>query len=77
MRLLSKWVLEFRDFANADLPEYTILSHRWNEQETPCKDFRKRGNIDCARYQKVEKIAELSNPCLSLRQNEIVSICTA
>jgi hypothetical protein len=33
MRLLKLWTLELKEFYDAQIPPYAILSHRWGEHE--------------------------------------------
>ena len=41
MRLLNTESLEFKEFYEADIPGYAILSHRWQEDEVSYKEYAK------------------------------------
>ena len=53
MRLLNVHTLELKDFTGREVPDYSILSHRWGKDEVSYKEFRKRLNQDSAGYQKI------------------------
>lgn len=53
MRLLNVDTLEFGEFFDADIPPYTILSHRWGTEEVSYKDFKKGRMKDSAGYRKI------------------------
>ncbi|KAK3068563.1 hypothetical protein LTR53_013763, partial [Teratosphaeriaceae sp. CCFEE 6253] len=53
MRLLNTQTLELKEFLGDRVPAYVILSHRWGDDETSYKDFRKGVNKDSAGYRKV------------------------
>lgn len=41
MRLIHTETLEFKEFFDAQIPKYAILSHRWGDDEITYKDLRK------------------------------------
>ncbi|TKA60580.1 hypothetical protein B0A55_11151 [Friedmanniomyces simplex] len=53
MRLLNCKTLEFEEFHGENTPGYTILSHRWGEDEVSYKEFRKGLRRSCAGYKKI------------------------
>lgn len=40
MRLLHAYTLKFHEFQGSDIPEYAILSHRWESEEVTYQDMR-------------------------------------
>lgn len=40
MRLLHTSRFELREFFDADIPEYAILSHTWSEPEVSLQDYK-------------------------------------
>ncbi|KAK4692317.1 hypothetical protein P7C71_g4861, partial [Lecanoromycetidae sp. Uapishka_2] len=40
MRLLHTETLEFEEFFDSDIPEYAILSHRWEGKEMSFQEFQ-------------------------------------
>lgn len=65
MRLLHTTDLRFEEFFDSDLPEYAILSHRWqNRQEVSYEEFllTQKGDGAIRRkggYQKIKRFAQL------------------
>jgi hypothetical protein len=53
MRLLNTKTYELKDFLDDRVPEYVILSHRWSQDETSFKDFRKGLNANGTGYRKI------------------------
>jgi hypothetical protein len=53
MRLLNINSLELHDFTGRKKPPYTILSHRWGDDEVSYKDFRKRTKPQSSGYRKI------------------------
>ena len=53
MRLLNIYSLQFKDFFLRDLPDYFILSHRWEGDEISYKDFSKGRGEGTRGYQKI------------------------
>ena len=53
MRLLNVDTLEFGEFFDADIPPYTILSHRWGAEEVSHKDFKKGRMKESGGYKKI------------------------
>ncbi|TKA73441.1 hypothetical protein B0A55_06084 [Friedmanniomyces simplex] len=53
MRLLNCKTLEFEEFHGGNTPGYSILSHRWGEDEVSYKEFRKGLRRSCAGYKKI------------------------
>ena len=58
MRLLHVDTLELHEFDDK-IPEYAILSHRWQDDEVSYKDVRKRQNLSSQGWQKVENFCQL------------------
>ncbi|GFP59681.1 vegetative incompatibility protein HET-E-1 [Trichoderma asperellum] len=67
MRLLSTKALEFCDFLGTDIPQYAILSHRWERDEISYQDMAKEmernnntwpGSTDVLQKQGYRKISE-------------------
>lgn len=54
MRLLNAKTLTFEEFYDNQVPKYTILSHRWEEEEVSYQDFRAH------RRRKLESISKRS-----------------
>lgn len=52
MRLLNCHTLELKDFVDNEIPPYSILSHRWGEDEVSYKNFRKGRQLG-AGYRKI------------------------
>ena len=42
MRLLNVHTLDLKEFTSGKTPPYSILSHRWGDDEVSYKEFRKR-----------------------------------
>lgn len=53
MRLLHTTTLSFREFSDAQNPDYAILSHRWSDSEIPYQDLRDGHNCLGKGYDKV------------------------
>jgi hypothetical protein len=53
MRLLNVHTLQLEDFTERYLPRYSILSHRWGDDEVSHKEFRKGSNKTSAGYRKI------------------------
>jgi hypothetical protein len=51
MRLLNVSTLQFQEFFDSEVPQYCILSHRWEGNETTYKDFLK--GRDSPGYRKI------------------------
>lgn len=63
MRLLNTKSLVFKEFFDEQLPNYTILSHRWEETEVSYQDFQAAIKENCfprERYWKILKCWSLS-----------------
>lgn len=60
MRLLNTTTLELHEFFDAKIPEYAILSHRWEDGEVSFKDVFKRRNLEAPRWIKVQKSCEFA-----------------
>jgi len=59
MRLLHVDTLELHEFFDKNIPQYAILSHRWQDDEVSYKDVRKRQNRSLQGWQKVENFCQL------------------
>ena len=62
MRLLNTTTLEFEEFAGLPTEQYTILSHRWGDEEVSFKDYRRRGRSLKYKsgYKKIIQFCEMS-----------------
>ena len=58
MRLLNTNTLDFREFFDTKIPDYAILSHRWEEDEVSYADFVEKRNQDGAGYRKIVKFCK-------------------
>jgi hypothetical protein len=54
MRLLNVHTFEFVNFLGDDVPNYSIASHRWIQDEATIKDISKKRNTHTGGYKKVE-----------------------
>ena len=54
MRLLDTETLILHEF-ESEIPEYAILSHRWQQQEITFKDVTKRRNLHAASWDKIRQ----------------------
>jgi hypothetical protein len=59
MRLLNVNTLELVEFTGQQVPQYTIISHRWEGDEITYKDFQKGRRKDSLGYQKVIRCCEV------------------
>ena len=50
MRLLNAKTLEFADFFDSAVPEYIILSHRWEGNETTFQEFKAKRHLNQANF---------------------------
>jgi hypothetical protein len=55
MRLLDTSKIELHEFFDAQIPEYAILSHRWEDGEVTFQLFQSREGLEMAGYQKISK----------------------
>lgn len=53
MRLLNTKTYDLKEFFEDQIPEYVILSHRWEENEVSYKEFRKGQNKHGPGYKKI------------------------
>ncbi|KAK4961934.1 hypothetical protein LTR10_002427 [Elasticomyces elasticus] len=53
MRLLNTTSYELKEFLGDRVPDYVIISHRWGDDETTYKDFRKGRNRASVGFEKV------------------------
>lgn len=53
MRLLHNRTLQFREFYDSDIPEYAILSHKWEDNEVSYQEFQSDSNRDGTGYAKI------------------------
>jgi hypothetical protein len=53
MRLLDTSKIELHEFFDAQIPEYAILSHRWEDGEVTFQLFQSREGLEMAGYQKI------------------------
>ncbi|KAI1328977.1 heterokaryon incompatibility protein-domain-containing protein [Xylariaceae sp. FL0255] len=59
MRLLNAHTREFKEFFNADVPPYAILSHTWEAEEVSLQEFPQANAIAKAGYRKIDKFCQL------------------
>ncbi|KAJ9609688.1 hypothetical protein H2200_006016 [Cladophialophora chaetospira] len=55
MRLLNTKTLKFKEFYDADIPKYAILSHCWGSNEIPYQDFQSRRKRRGIGYRKIRE----------------------
>jgi hypothetical protein len=60
MRLLNTSTLELHEFYGKKVPNYAILSHRWEDGEITYKDVKKLRNLDAPGWTKVRKFCDLA-----------------
>ena len=60
MRLLNSTTLKFREFFGSDIPEYTILSHRWGSDEASFQDFERGLEHTREGFSKIEQCCQMS-----------------
>jgi hypothetical protein len=62
MRLLNTTTLEFEEFAGGLTEKYTILSHRWGDEEVSFKEYRKSRETlkHRAGYKKITQFCKIS-----------------
>jgi hypothetical protein len=53
MRLLDTSKVELHEFFDDQIPEYAILSHRWEDGEVTFQLFQKPEGLEMAGYQKI------------------------
>lgn len=53
MRLLNTETLKLQEFFDEDIPDYAILSHRWQDNEVSYQDLQADKNKDGAGYRKI------------------------
>ena len=56
MPLLHTESLQFEKFFDSKVPEYTILSHRWEEKEISFQDFEKGKEQGWPGFIKIDKL---------------------
>ncbi|KAI5366152.1 putative heterokaryon incompatibility [Septoria linicola] len=61
MRLLNTETYELHEFFDKDVPAYTILSHRWTNDEVTFQDYRKGRGHDSAGHKKVVDACNFAN----------------
>ena len=54
MRLLNTTTLKIHEFTEKEIPEYAILSHRWEAQESSFQDARDRRNLRSTGWKKIQ-----------------------
>ncbi|RYP09478.1 hypothetical protein DL765_008428 [Monosporascus sp. GIB2] len=60
MRLLNTAKLELQQFKDDSIPQYTILSHTWDEVELTFQDMKGAAAAEKKGYQKVEKCCSMA-----------------
>ena len=60
MRLLETSTFELKEFFDANIPEYAILSHRWGEDEVTFKQMLKRTAPPGQGLRKIQKCCSLA-----------------
>ena len=60
MRLLNTRTHEFKEFFEANIPRYAILSHTWTDSEVSYKEFRKGPNQESVSYRKIINACDLA-----------------
>ena len=75
MRLIHTRTKQFKEFYEPNIPKYAILSHRWGEEESTYKEFRKmqasgaalrkigmiyKGRSEVAGLEKIERFCEVA-----------------
>lgn len=60
MRLLNTDTLELVEFSDAEIPEYAILSHRWQREEVTFKDMHNGSHQSREGYAKIKSCCELA-----------------
>jgi len=53
MRLLNTSTLELHEFIGNDIPDYAILSHRWEKEEVTLQDLKPGRGAQMAGYSKI------------------------
>jgi hypothetical protein len=53
MRLLNTGTLKLQEFFDKEVPDYAILSHRWEDDEVSYQDLRTDKNKHGAGYRKI------------------------
>ena len=66
MRLIKISDLSMHEFEGVNIPNYAILSHRWEEEEVTLKDFKKKRNLHLSGWKKIEGFRKfLASNCLA------------
>lgn len=60
MRLLDTSTIQLHDFFGSKIPDYSILSHRWEEGEVSFKKVTKHPNFEKPGWTKVHKASEFA-----------------
>lgn len=60
MRLLNSYTLELEEYNGTDVPEYAILSHRWEEEEFTFEDLKTSATDAKKGYRKIKAACSLT-----------------
>ena len=74
MRLLNINTLLFGEFSQGATPEYVILSHRWDDNETSFKEYCKNQNTTGAGYRKIIEFCNFVRDEVRLYQSNSISL---
>lgn len=55
MRLINTTTIQLEEFFNKDVPDYAILSHRWEYEEVTLEDFKDSREKDMVGYSKIQR----------------------
>src|SRR4051812_21897040 len=58
MRLINTTTLLLQEFVSDEVPNYAILSHRWENEEVTLQDFRSERGVKMVGYTKIKKCCE-------------------